>query len=305
MSGTLINRGVNRPLNERKAKYRAIRTVFETPILDDRKWAKIPSIPADMIFLDLEDSVPAHRKEEARDRLVGHLVDTSYFGGRPVVARPNHLSTPWGHDDVIALAEAGVTCMAYPKIAVYEELLEVLELLAAHNATPDIYAIIETAGSMLDLREIARHPQVVALMFGPGDLSVDIGCPLFDPDGTLNRVFEPMAGQVVLAATAARIASVDIVYAPDYRDLDEVRRRAEAIARQGFTTFSGFYPPHVPILNEVLTPSEGEINSAREVVELYESVLAEGRPAALTSSGETLLVHDYDKALGVLARAQS
>jgi citrate lyase beta subunit len=302
MSHDFVNRGVNRETTERKLKYRALRSIFETPILDDRKWAKIPDIPADMFFLDLEDSVTATRKEEARERAVSYLRDPSFFGGRLTLARPNHLTTPWGQDDVIAFAEAGVTCMAYPKIGSIDELLEVSELLAKYGARPDIFAIIETAGSMMDLHAIATHPQVVGLMFGPGDLSVDMGVPLLEPDGQLNRVFEPMMTQVVLAATAARIDCCDIVYAPDYRDLDEIRRRAKDIHMRGFMTMSTFYPPHVAIIHEVLRPTEGELAGARELVERYESLIAEGKPAALSESGETILVHDYEKALGVLAK---
>lgn len=303
-AGPVINRGVNRDVGERNARYRSLRSVFETPILDDYKWAKIPDIPADMFFLDLEDSVPPSGKEQARERAVQYLKDPSFFGGRMTLARPNHLSTPWGRDDVIAFAEAGVSCMAYPKIASIAELDEVVDLLAAHGATPDIFAIIETAGSMLDLRAISRHPQVVSLMFGPGDLSVDMGAPLLEPDGRLNRVFGPMMSQVVLAATAAGIGSIDIVYAPDYRDLPEIRRRAEVIRMHGFSTMSTFYPPHVPIIHEVLAPSEQDTAAAQEIVQIYESVLAEGRPAALSSTGETILVHDYEKALSVLAKAR-
>jgi len=286
-----------------RSRYRSVRSVFETPILDERKWAKIPDIPADMFFLDLEDSVAPARKVEARARAVQYLRDPSFFGGRLTLARPNHLSTPWGRDDVIAFAEAGVTCLAYPKIGCVDELLEVIELLAAHGARPDIYAIVEQSGAMMDLREISRHPQVVSLMFGPGDLSVELGVPLLDSEGALNEIFAPMKAQTVLAASAAMISVTDIVYAPDYRDLDEVRRRAWIARRSGFTALACFYPPHVPIIHEVFSPTEAEVASARQIVDLYESVLAEGKPAALTSDGQTVLVHDYDKALHLLARA--
>jgi citrate lyase beta subunit len=59
----------------------------------------------------------------------------------------------------------------------------------------------------------------------------------------------------------------------------------------------------VPIIHEVFSPTEAEVASARQLVDLYESVLAEGKPAALTNDGQTVLVHDYDKALHLLARA--
>lgn len=289
---------------EQRGRYRAVRSVLETPILDERKWSKIPGIRADLFFLDLEDSVPPARKPEARERALGFVRDPSYFDGRPTLARPNHLSTPWGREDVIALAEAGVTCLAYPKIRSLDDLLEVVELLATHGARPDIYAIIETAGAMLDLRPISEHSQVVSLMFGPGDLSVDMATPLLDGGGGLNPVFLPMKTQVVLAATAAQIACTDIVFAPDYRDLAEIRRRVETSRMLGFTGMATFYPPHLAIIHEVFTPTEADVDQARELVERYEGVLAEGRPAALNERGETILVHDYEKALHVLAKSR-
>jgi citrate lyase beta subunit len=286
-----------------KSAFRSVRTVFESPILDERKWSKVPDIDADIFFLDLEDAVAPALKEQARERALGYLRDPSYFAGRRTLARPNHLSTPWGHDDVVALAEEGVELLAYPKIANLEELLEVLELLERHGAKPDVYAIAETPGSLVDLAQIAAHPQVVSLMFGPGDLSVEMEIPLFDSDGELNPIFHPLKANAVVAAHAARIGITDIVFAPDYRDLDDVRRRAQRSKQLGFTGMACFYPPHVPILNEVFTPSEAETQAARELVETYESIRAQGRPAALTDDGRTILVHDYEKALALLARA--
>jgi citrate lyase beta subunit len=292
-------------MTARKASYRAIRSVFEAPILDERKWAKVPEIPADLMFIDIEDSVAPARKEEARDVAVHYIKDPTYFGGRPTLARPNHLSTPWGRDDVIAFAEAGVELMAYPKIQRYDELLEVVELMAEYGARPDIYAIAETSGSMLDLRQLTEHPQVVSVMFGPGDMSVDIGIPMLEPDGELNRVFNAMKSSVVLAASAAQIACTDIVFAPDFRDFDEVRRRARVSRMLGFTALATFYPPHVEIIHEIFTPTPAEVSAAQEIVEVYEAVLAEGKPAALGPGGETILVHDYHKALSVLAKVKA
>ncbi|WP_424530346.1 hypothetical protein ACOZ38_11805 [Sphaerisporangium viridialbum] len=142
---------MNRHSTDRKFRYRSIRSVFETPILDDYKWAKVPDIPAGMMFLDLEDSVASARKEEARERAVHYLRDPS---------------------------------------------------------------------------------------------------------------------------------------APDYRDLPEIRRRAEVSRMQGCTALSTFYPPHVQIVHDIFTPTEAEVAAAREPVEIYEAVVAEGKPAALGATGE-------------------
>jgi citrate lyase beta subunit len=304
MTTETATRNQAHPREDRAARYRSVRSVLETPIMDERKWAKVPSIPADMMLLDLEDAVPPGLKEQARERVVRYVRDSSYLGDKLTLARPNHLSTPWGAEDLAALGESGVTCMAYPKLRSIEELLEVLELLESYDARPDIYAIVETAGAMMDLREISRHPQVVSLMFGPGDLSVDIGLPLMEPDGRLNRVFDAMKSQVVLAAASARIGVTDIVFAPDFRDLAEIRNRAEISRMLGFTALSTFYPPHVEIINDVFTPSHEELADARATVELYGAVLAEGKAAALTERGETILIHDYEKALSLLAKAR-
>jgi citrate lyase beta subunit len=285
-----------------KRKYRAVRSILETPILDDRKWAKVAGISADMAFVDLEDSVPPERKVEARER-VGGALRGDQLGGKLALGRPNHLSTEWGRDDVIAFAEAGVDCLAYPKIEDPEDLGELIDLLDEHGARPAIYAIIETASSVVWLRELASMPRVVALMSGPGDLSVDIGMPLYEDDGTLNRGFLFTKMQTVVTGAAFELATVDIAYAPDLRDLAEIRRRVEESRRLGFTTMSTFYPPHVDIINSVFSPDPDQVRAATEIVERYERALREGSPALLTDAGETILVHDYEKAKKLLARA--
>jgi citrate lyase beta subunit len=267
-----------------KARYRAVRSVLETPILDAHKWAKMPGIPADMALVDLEDSVPPARKVEARAKVVAALGNDE-LGGKLALARPYHLSTRWGRDDVIAMAEAGVHCLAYPKIESPADLEELIALLDRHGARPAISAIIETAASVVYLRELASMDGVVALVSGPGDLSVDIGMPLYEPDGTLNQGFLFTKMQTVVTGAAFGLATVDISYGPDLRDLAEIRRRVEQSRRLGFTTMSTFYPPHVDIINDVFSPSPEEVGHARSIVDVFEQVLCEGHPAALMESG--------------------
>ena len=289
----------------RDSAYAHIRSMIETPIMDDRKWAKVPSIPADCFLVDLEDSVPPPLKDAARSKVISYLAQPDYFGHRVLVARPNHLSTPWGRDDVEALAEAGVSCIAYPKCQTADELTEVLEIFRSRGVEPDVFAIIETARSVVDVARIAALTNVVAIGIGIGDLSAEMGVPVYDEAGELNELFTVPKVQVSLAGAAFGLLTCDFAYAPDLRDLDEVRRRLTISRDLGFTTGATFYPPHVAVINEVFSPSAVDVQAAEELIGMYEAAVANGDPALTLQSGRTILVHDYEKALQVRARAAS
>lgn len=286
-----------------RRSYRGIRSVMETPLMDERKWAKIPDIPADVIFIDLEDSLPPALKEAGRQRAVDVLGDLDFFSGRVVLCRANALDTPWGRDDIQALGEAGAECVALPKLRSLEDVQEAQEVFAAAGSEPDFFAIIETAQAVLEVARIAAHERVAALMFGAGDLTVDSGIPLLGPDRELNPAILPAKLQAVLAGAAFGKPTTDIAFLPDIRDLDEARRRYAQSRQLGFTTGVTFYPPHVPIINEVFSPSADDVQDAEMVINEYEAAVAAGNPAVTLSTGRVLLVHDYDKALKVRDRA--
>lgn len=288
-----------------ESRYRGIRSIMEPLIMDERKWAKVPTIDADCFMLDLEDSVPPAQKDDARARVVEALGQPEYFGGRVVMARPNHISTPWGADDLVALARAGVQTLAYPKISTATELAEVQAILRREGADPDIFAIVETARSVSHVEEIADNSQVVGLMFGPGDLSVDSGIPLFDETGSINPALTYPRVRTVLAGAAAGCVVAEIAFLENIRDLDEARLKYTRSRQTGFTAGITFYPPHVAVINEVHGVSAEQVDAAYAVVAAYEKALAAGDAAVTLKDGRTLLVHDYEKALAVLAKAES
>src|SRR5882757_1851136 len=94
--------------------WRTMRTIMETPIMNDRHWAKVPEIPSDACLVDLEDSVPETLKLAARERALEFLGKPEYFGGRPVITRCNNLHTTWGRDDLIELGRAKAPLICYP-----------------------------------------------------------------------------------------------------------------------------------------------------------------------------------------------
>jgi citrate lyase beta subunit len=282
----------------------SVRCLFESPTLDDRKWSKLPSIPADAFILDLEDAVPAEGKEEARRRVVAAIQEPSHFGGRLTAARPNPLHTRWGEEDVRAMARAGVRTMMIAKVDGPGDIDDVQLLCREEGADPTFLASIETARGVVNAPAILSHSGVVAASFGPGDLHVDVGMTLYEPDGRENPGLLQPKMATILAGVAADVPVLGIAFAPDLKNLVDVRSRIEAERRLGFSGCCAFYPPHVDLINAVFTPSPEELSTAEKVVALFELAVAEGKPAVQLESGEALLAHQYKEALTTLARAR-
>lgn len=281
--------------------YHALRSILETPILDEHKWAKIPGLPADAFLLDMEDSVPPAAKPAARERVVEFLSRPDYFAGRPAIARPNALGTPWGEQDLQALARARPRVIAYPKLRDPAELGEALAILRAGGAEPDVLVIVETARAVLGLERIAALPAVAGLMFGPSDLALDAGFEVYDGASLHAAAYHYPKSKLILTAAAHGLPAFDMVMVPDVRDTVQVQAQLRQSRRLGFTGAATFYPPHLDVIHAAFTPDETEVTHARRIVADYESALARGA-AALAGDGRTLIVQDYERARRVLAR---
>ncbi|HZD66969.1 MAG TPA: aldolase/citrate lyase family protein [Acidimicrobiales bacterium] len=279
-----------------------VRRILETPILDEHKWAKVPTLPTDAVLLDLEDSVPPARKAEARAAVVSYLARPGFFAGRLALPRPNPLGSPEGPGDLAALAGAGVSVLAYPKARSAEEVAEVGRVLRAHGAAPGLVVIVETAPAVLDLERIARVPGVAGLILGPADLADDVGWSLLDGEGVFADAYHYPKSKLVLTGAAYGVPVYDTVFVADLRDQAQVRRAVHHARRLGFTGMTTFYPPHLEVITEVFTPSAAEEAAAREVVAAYEAALARGE-AAVEVGGRAVIVQDYKAALRTLGRA--
>jgi citrate lyase beta subunit len=279
-----------------------VRSILETPILDEHKWGKVPSLPADAVLLDLEDSVPPQRKAEARHKVVEHLGRRELFAGRLPLPRVNALDTPWGADDLRALAEAGVELLAYPKLRRHDELGEVRRRLRSFGADPAVVVVVETALAVLHLEEIAATAKVAGLILGPSDLAAEVGWQLLDDGGVFADAYHYPRAKLALVGAAYGLPVYDTVFVSDLRDTAQVAEAATHARRMGFTGMATFYPPHLPVINDAFTPSEPELARAQAVVDAYERALARGA-AAVQVDGQALIVQDYKRALRTLGRA--
>lgn len=280
-------------MTERKASLR--RSYIECPPMDERKWSKVPSIPADVFLADMEDSVPPSLKEQAREKVLSLIKDPGFFGGREFICRPNNLSSPWGHDDLEALAQANAPFILYPKVRTGEEMRSVKRIFDRHGTSPEIQVIIETPQAIVNLGEIAACPGVTGLMFGPGDLSMETGIALLDGQKFFEEGYLYGRSKTVMVAKAYGLETTEGLFLTDLKDLESFRRAVQLSKMLGFTGNMCFYPPHVPIINEIRTPTDAELLWANRVIEAYEEARERGL-AAVTIDDKWITIHQYTDA---------
>jgi citrate lyase beta subunit len=272
--------------------------------MDERKWGKIPTIAADVFFIDTEDTVAPEVKEAARSKIVSALKDRTHFGGRQVAVRINNLSTPWGAPDLEAIAGAGAPVIVYPKVRSGAEIREVRALLERFNPTPQMIVIIETPQAVLRLEDIASCEGISALLLGIGDLALETGTSMFNGSSTFDDGFVYARSKTLMAARAFGLEAIEPLLVPDLKDFETVRSAAKVSCLFGFDSNLTFYPPHVEIINEVRTPTAEQVVWNRRVIEAYEDALTAGK-AAVTLDGKWLTVLQYAAAKREFATARA
>lgn len=270
-----------------------------TLLADERKVEKAAQSSADVLILDLTDSVVPDRKVEMRGRLVEWLrAGGGPFAGRQYVVKPNSLWTPWGRDDLDALAGLPMAALYYPDVRSADEMRIVQKTLDDAGASAEIVALLEMTQAFLELKEIASVPRVSTLCHAQGDLAMNLGATLSDDRETMLYT----AQQTVLVARALGLESIDTILPSDLRNQDLVRRYIESSKRMGFTSCSTFYAPHVDAINAAFTPTAEELAEARDIVAKYEEVKRRGQAAYVRDNGRWVTVHQYRIALEQIER---
>jgi citrate lyase subunit beta/citryl-CoA lyase len=273
-------------------KNRLRRSWLLTLTTDDRKVQKAAESNADVLILDLTDSVTPDRKTEARHRVVEWLKGGHPFGNKQIAVKPNNLASEWGKDDLQAIAGLGMDVLYYPEARSADEVRVVSEALDQAGSRAEIAVLLETPESFLEIRNLATVPRVTAFNHAQGDLSANLGVTLTDTRETLLYT----ASQLVLVARAYGLLPIDTALPSDLRDPDICRRYIESSRRMGFQASSTFYAPHIDAINAVFSPSSAELAEAAEIVEEYEKVVKEGRAAYVRRDGKWITVHQYRQA---------
>lgn len=242
----------------------------------ERKLAKGPSTGADILILDVEDSVSPARKPVARTMIAEYL-GSAARDGAPLWVRINGLHTPYWRDDVEAAMAGAADGIVLPKPRSPADVFSVAELMdrleAPERGEPaQILALAgETARGLMSLHEYRPGlPRLTALSWGSEDLGTDVGAlRRRREDGSLLPLYEIARALTLAAATVAEVDAIEAVYA-DFRNLDGFRRFTEEALEMGYVGGAAIHPAQVEILNEVFTPSDEQLAEAREIVEAFE-----------------------------------
>ena len=263
------------------------------------------TLGVDSICMDMEDGTAINKKAEARATIAKALQELD-FGASEKLTRINSVGSGWEKDDIEAVLPHHPDGIVIPKVESFEQvewasrIIEDAELKNGWKVNSIRILIgIETAKGILNLKEIAAHPRLDAVIFGGEDFAASIGAVR-----TKDAIELLYARQAVIVACAAYdLQPIDIVTI-DYKDLEALKVEAEFGAGLGFSGKQIIHPNQVQAVQEAFTPSAEAIAYARRIVETFEASQKEGK-GAYALDGKMIDMPLLKNAQKVLSRAQA
>ena len=285
------------------ARTRALprRSCHSVPGSSEKFLAKAPGLPADMIFLDLEDAVAPLEKEDARPRVV-EAIKGGDWGDKVLCVRVNAWDTKWTYGDVIeVVGNAGERLdeIMLPKVqdAAQVKALDLLLTQVELNVGLPvghigIEAQIETAQGLINVEEIcAASPRTETVILGPVDFSASMGMPSLAgglaipeyPGDYFHYVFM----KILMAGRANGLQVIDGPYVK-VRDSEGFRAYCTRTQVLGFDGKWSIHPDQIAILNEVFAPTQAQFDRASELLEIYEKATGGDRLGAVMMGDEMI-----------------
>ena len=239
------------------------------------------ALGADAVIFDLEDAVAPDQKDAARI-LVRNTMTYLDFSRVEVIVRINSVDTDFWKKDLETILPLKPSLIMPPKSSCAQDVLTVdaymsqlEDRLGFARNTVRLIPLIETALGVENAYQIAScTPRVAAIFLGGEDLTADLQCKRTKESQEIEYARSRMV-------CAARAAGVDVYDTPftDVNDDEGIRIDAEKAKSLGFTGKSAISPRHVPVINEVFSPSQRDIDYAYEVMEAIRRGKEEGRGA--------------------------
>jgi citrate lyase subunit beta/citryl-CoA lyase len=259
-----------------------MRSLMFVPGHRERMVEKALGLSLDVAFLDLEDGAPPGEKDNARAMVARALGRPS--GGPLRFVRVNAIGTDRLEADLRAVVRPGLQGLVLPKVERPEEVLTVDAILNEREPSAGLergsvkfIPSVESARGLLNAPAIAACcERVVGIMFGAEDFGLDLGLPT-NREGEARELIYARSAMVV-AAASVHVQAIDGVW-PDIHDGEGLRRDALQARRLGFSGKSLIHPGQIDTINEIFSPTPGEVDYARRVVQAFEEAEARGEGA--------------------------
>lgn len=245
---------------------------------------KAKGLPADQVFMDIEDAVAPLAKPDARKNIVAALNEGGY-DGKVRSVRVNDWTTEWTYRDVIEVvsgAGANLDCIMLPKVQSPEQIRALDMLLTQIEKSEGldvgrigIEAQIENAMGLTMVDEIAAaSPRVETIIFGPADFMASINMKSLvvgeqPPGYDVGDAYHYILMRILMAARAYDKQAIDGPYL-QIKDLDGYTRVAERSAALGFDGKWVLHPDQIAAANEIFSPRQDDYDHAELILDAYE-----------------------------------
>jgi citrate lyase subunit beta/citryl-CoA lyase len=280
--------------------------------------AKAAGLPADQVFLDLEDAVaPLEKNDATRQHIVDALNDQTWLA-RTKVVRVNDVGTRWCFRDIAYVVEragAALDCIMLPKaetagdVQFVDRLLSQLEAELGLTRRIGIEVQIESPLGLVNIEQIAQASnRIETLIFGPGDFAASVGMPQLTVGAA-----EPEYGgdqwhyvlwRILTTARAFGLQAIDGPYA-QIRDPEGFRTIARRSQLLGFDGKWALHPDQIALCNEIFAPTPSEYERAARILEAYELATGGDRLGAVMFEGEMIDEASRKMAQQVVARGRA
>ena len=256
-----------------------MRSLLFVPGDSPKKIEKAFQSGADILLLDLEDSVAPSAKAEARAIVADFIKQASRQSNAPkLYVRINALDSGFADADLDHVIVSGPAGILLPKCTGGMDVQHLSAKLAVREAEADlsdgairiIGIATETAASLFQMGTYAgASHRLEALTWGAEDLSADLGAETNRLEtGDYTDPYRLARAMLLMAAANAQMPAIDTVFTA-YRDEKSLLKECEAARRDGFTGKMAIHPAQVPVINDVFTPSPETISEAQAIVDAF------------------------------------
>lgn len=256
------------------------RTLLYVPGDSRPKIEKALTLDVDSICMDMEDGTAYNRKEKARKTIAIALKEFN-FGRTEKLIRINSVGTGLEQDDLAQTLIHHPDGVVLPKVEslaqlewLSDEIAKVEQAEGWEAESVHILAGIESPKGIINLKEIAAHPRLDALIFGAEDYAASVGAKR-------TRAGQEILfarSQVVLHAAANDLQAIDIVFV-DFKDAVNLKIESLLGTQLGFHGKQIIHPNQIAVVNEAFTPTAAEIDYAQRLLAAFDAAEAEGAGA--------------------------